>query len=384
MRLISLGLPLPFLIACAAMPATTAPAPTPAAETEIAMPAPVIPMTSAPLDRDAALTRIALGSCLKQQDDQSIWDAVAAANPDLFIFLGDNVYGDVWSRDANLPELRTAYRDLAKSEPFARFRQSTPLMVTWDDHDYGLNDAGGSYPFKYGTEAVFEEAWALPADDPRRMRDGIYHSEIVGPPGQQVQILLLDTRFFRSDLKKTDERNAPGKERYLPDPDPTKTILGDAQYAWLQEQLKKPADLRLVVSSIQVIAEGHGWEAWRTLPTDRQRFYDVIKSSGANGVVFISGDRHAAGLYKTDDAAAYPVHELTSSSLNAPASVWRAQSGETRVEDGPYRLGTMEFDVNYGVVDIDWDDRTVRLGIEGETGNTLQEVTLNIDDLSAR
>src|SRR3989337_529307 len=43
---------------------------------------------------DRSLTRIAFGSCAKQTKDQPIWDAVLAAKPDLFVFLGDNIYGD--------------------------------------------------------------------------------------------------------------------------------------------------------------------------------------------------------------------------------------------------------------------------------------------------
>ena len=68
---------------------------------------------------------------------------------------------------------------------------------------------------------------------------------------------MLDTRYFRSPLKPTDEMNARGKERWIPDEDPSKTMLGDAQWAWLENELKRPAELRLIVSSIQVLSEGH-------------------------------------------------------------------------------------------------------------------------------
>ncbi len=58
--------------------------------------------------------------------------------------------------------------------------------------------------------------------------------------GMRVQVILLDMRWFRSPLKITDQRGAPGKERYLPDPDPTKTMLGETQWAWLADELRKP------------------------------------------------------------------------------------------------------------------------------------------------
>lgn len=341
----------------------------------------VIPMPSVPLDMTMTLTRIGFGSCASQEEDQAIWDSVTTSNPELFLYIGDNVYGDVWSRDPNMPELREAYALLAQSAPFARLRKSTPVWPMWDDHDYGQNDQGGTYDFKYGGEALFEEAWALPANDPRRKRDGVYHAEVVGKPGQRVQIILLDTRFFRSDLKPTDEQNAPGKERYLPDPDPAKTMLGEAQYAWFAQQLEKPAEIRLIVSSVQVIAEGHGWEAWKTLPTDRKKFYNVIEQSGAERVVLLSGDRHAAALYRHDDALSYPLYEITSSSLNLPASRWRNESGETRVEDGPRRLGTMEYDVNFGMIEIDWESEKIDLILHGEDGGVLQSQSIAFGEL---
>lgn len=370
------------LAACA----TTEPAgevPAPEVETaSLPVIEPVIPMPSKPYDTGKTLTRITFGSCNKQEDDQSFWNTIAAADSDLFVYLGDNVYGDVWSKDPQMPELRKAYRTLAMDKTFKSFRAKTPMMVVWDDHDYGLNDAGGTYELKYGGEALFEEAWALPANDPRRARDGVYTSEIFGPEGQRVQIILLDTRFFRSDLKPTDEKNAPGKERYLPDPDPSKTMLGEAQYEWLLEELMKPAELRLIVSSIQVLADGHGWEAWATLPTDRQRLYDTIGAAGAEHVVLISGDRHAAAMYATNEALPYRLYEMTTSSLNAPASVWRAQSGETRIEDGPNRLGTMEYEANFGQVDVDWEAGRANIVLKGMKGEVLQDLSVKFSDLT--
>lgn len=376
-----------LLAACASTPTEPAALPASATAAEVSAPGglpvltPISPMPSAPLDRSAALTRISVGSCMKQEDDQSIWTQIAAGAPQLFLFIGDNVYGDVYSGDPLMPELRDAYARLAQSAPFKAFRERVPVMPIWDDHDYGLNDAGATFPLRFGGEALFEEAWALPANDPRRARPGVYHTEIVGPPGQRVQIILLDTRFFRSDLKATDEKNAPGKERYLPDSDPSKTMLGDAQYAWLAAELEKPAEVRLIVSSIQVLAEGHGWEAWRTLSADRQRFYDTLAASGADGIVLLSGDRHSGALYRNDRALPYPLYELTTSSLNAPASVWRAKSGETRVEEDPARLGDMYYDVNYGEVGIDWTKGVVSLTLRGGAGDVLTAKELALKDL---
>lgn len=327
-----------------------------------------VPMPSAPLTMTKAPRRIVFASCAQQNEDQSMWDRIAAENGDLVLYIGDNVYGDVRSNDAALPELKAAYMRLADSAPFARVRAGAPVLTTWDDHDYGMNDAGGDYKLKAQSEKLFEYVWDI--KDERAARPGVYGAWIVGEDGKRVQIIMLDTRFFRSPLKPTDEQGARGKERWLPDADPAKTMLGEAQWAWLEAELKKPADLRLLVSSIQVMAEGHGWEAWREFPHEREKLYDVIDRSGAKDVMILSGDRHSAALYERRDVIGYPLFEATSSSINLPAAKWRVEGGDTYVEPDPNRLGAMIYDANYGVIDIDWAAKTAAVTIRGAGGET--------------
>lgn len=340
------------------------------------------PMPSARLDQSKTLTRIVFASCAQQNEDQSIWNQIASENPELVLYMGDNVYGDVRSDDPALPELKAAYMRLAQSGPFARMRAAAPLLTVWDDHDMGANDGGGDYRYKEAAEALYDYVWAIPEDDPRRSRPGVHGAWMIGAEdGKRVQIIMLDTRFFRSPLKKTDEFGAHGKERYLPDDDPAKTMLGAAQWAWLAEELKKPADLRLLVSSIQVLADGHGWEAWKTMPREREKLFTLIRETGADNLILLSGDRHAAALYRRDDVAGYPLYEATSSSLNLPASVWRAESGETWIEPGPYRLGSMVYDANYGVIDIDWGEGAIDVSIRGAKGDLLLSEVVSLDAL---
>ena len=319
-----------------------------------------------------ALQRIGVGSCLKQDQPQPIFDAVLDDDFELFVFLGDNVYGDVESED--LRELRDAYAMQAAADGLSRLREAAvPLAATWDDHDYGLNDGGADFFGREEAQRIFEDFWDVPADSERAARPGVYDAVTYGPPGQRVQLILLDTRYFRSPLKSTDEPGAPGRERYVPDPDPAKTVLGEEQWSWLRQVLQQEADLRILASSIQVIADGHGYEGWRNLPAERDRLYGLLRETGANGVVIVSGDRHRGGIYRRDDAIGYPLLELTASSLNSPSS-----SGE---EAGPYRLGPTYTPENYGSLSIDWASRAVTLEVRGIDGETVLSETLNLDDL---
>ena len=195
-----------------------------------------------PLDQSKRLNRIAMGSCVRQGDPQPIWKAVAESKPDLFLFLGDNIYGD--SKDMRV--LRKKYSQLAAEIGFQRVTRTCPILATWDDHDYGADDAGVEYPKKVESQQIFLDFFAEPADSVRRQTPGIYDAKVIGPPGQRVQIILLDTRYFRGPLKLKPRK--PGEkrgDRYLPNPDTSVTLLGETQWTWLEEQLRQPAGLEV-------------------------------------------------------------------------------------------------------------------------------------------
>jgi alkaline phosphatase D len=317
------------------------------------------------------LSRIAFGSCADQARPQPIWDAILAYRPELFIFAGDNVYGDFNTADAT--NLKRAYEMAESIAGYGKLRDSVAHLAVWDDHDYGVNDGGGDFHHKAVSKELFLKFWNVPATDIRRTREGIYDSHVIGPPGMRVQIILLDLRWFRSPLKITDRRGAPGKERYVPDPDPAKTMLGPVQWEWLAKELRRPAEVRLIVSSTQVLAEGHGWERWGNMPLERQKLLDTIRDSGAKGVVLLSGDRHVGALYRETPRGHYPLYELTSSGLNMV--YWAAK------EPGPNRVGALYAAANFGVVDIDWWEQTLTLALRDEGGNTRRSAILSFDEL---
>jgi len=159
----------------------------------------------------------------------------------------------------------------------------------------------------------------------------------------------------------------------VPDPDPAKTMLGLVQWEWLAKELRRPAEVRLIVSSTQVLAEGHGWERWGNMPLERQKLLDTIRDCGAKGVVLLSGDRHVGALYRETPRGHYPLYELTSSGLNMV--YWAAK------EPGPNRVGALYAAANFGVVDIDWWEQTLTLALRDEGGNTRRSVILSFDEL---
>lgn len=332
------------------------------------------PLTWLPLpSTEAPLTRIAFGSCLHQSRPQPIWRSVIAAKPQLFLMLGDNVYGDIKSADHR--ELKRAYTDLAAHEDFATARAAFPILATWDDHDYGSNDSGADFIHRAVGREQFRSFWKGSGSTSGKDPEGIHHARSFGPEGRRVQIIMLDTRSFRSPLLRKP-KGASGRGPYQADPSAEKTILGSRQWAWLEQELKKPADLRFIVSSIQVLADGHGWERWGNFPTERQRLFQLISNTDANGVIFLSGDRHRAAMYLNSVEGSYPLNELTSSALNLPIA--------DTDEHGPYQLAPMYASVNFGSLSIDWRKRSLTMRINSLDGKPVHSREVLLADLTAK
>ena len=357
--------------ATAAAPAPAAPAQEPAASAESEGVFPVRGEGPPAPAANQALTRIAIGSCSEETEPLPIFAAVAAARPDLFLYIGDNVYGDPRPNDPeagdpSLPKLRKAYADLNINAHFSAFNMAVPMLAVWDDHDYGANDAGAEFPGRALSERLFETYWGPAAVGTER--PGVYGSRTFGPRGRRVQIIMLDTRFFRSALKR-GEPDANGRRPYVGQTDPGATLLGEAQWRWLEAELRKPAQVRLLVSSIQVLADGHPYESWDKMPNERRRLFETIRRSRARGVVLISGDRHVAAMYRQAGLAPYPVAEMTTSSLNL-------NFVKSDAEWTPAQIGRVYTPANFGLVEIDWRGRKLAMSVRGADGAAVRTLDL--------
>jgi alkaline phosphatase D len=294
------------------------------------------------------VTRIALGSCADQDKPQPIWEAVVARSPQLFLFLGDNVYADT----EDPTEMRKAYAKLAAIPGYRKLQAACPVLAIWDDHDYGVNDGGADYRMRAEAEKVFEEFFAIPADAPSRGRPGIHDSRLFdGGEGRRLQILMLDTRYFRGPLIALPERSEHGP--YDRNPDPGATMLGEAQWDWLAAELAKPADLRLILTSIQFLPQDHRWECWENFPHERSRLLKLLEKAKTGPVLFLSGDRHMGEIMelKTDapDSPGFPVYEKTSSGLTNAGGGRPDEPNRHRVAGATFR------ERNFGMVRIDWE-----------------------------
>ena len=309
---------------------------------------------------------LGFGSCLHQDRSMAILKTIEKKELDLFMFIGDNVYGD--QEDGELDKLIRTYKQQYNN--LENFLKNVSTEFIWDDHDFGINDGGSNYRYKDRAKELFLETWKIPSNDLRRLRDGLYFDKIIKKNGLKVHLIFLDNRSFKSEWKLTDEFNKEGKERYVKDFDPQKTLLGKKQWQWLKDKLNEDSDIKIILSSLQILSLGHGWESWDKLPLERERLFNLIDESDVSNLIILSGDRHRGGFYRFKTNDNNDIHEFTSSSLNLPIPF-------NTEEKGPLRIGSTYRKANFGVVRI-FEDKVV-MELTSNKGKVVNSLSLEIN-----
>ena len=210
------------------------------------------------------------------------------------------------------------------------------MLGTWDDHDFGENNAGKYYKHKATSEAAFLDFFDIAQDDPRRHRDGIYSSYDFEKENIKIKVLLLDTRYFRDNPIINNEKYLPNMKG---------SILGQAQWTWLESELSNSdADVHIFASGIQAIPTEHRFEKWNNFPNERQKLFTLITKKNVARPIIISGDRHIGEISKIKHNKS-SIYEITSSSLTHGWSTRRPEANK-------YRLGEIVYDINYGMIEI--------------------------------
>ncbi len=321
-------------------------------------------------------TKIAFGSCGSQDEPSPVLALVADYKPDAFIYLGDNIYGDTDVMDT----LRAKYARLGAKPEFQKLLASTKIFAIWDDHDFGRNDAGKHYPYKKEAKEIFLDFFKEPANSSRRKHEGIYHAEYLRIGDKTLQIILTDNRTFRNDLLLYDTLTKYPRDHYFYTPDykphtsTDSSLLGEEQWKWLEAELMKPADLRLIASGSQFGIEFNGYEAWANFPHEQKRMLNLIKKTKANGVIFLSGDVHYAEISKLNEEGMYPVYDITSSGIT---STWDFPTQNINRIEGPV------MENHFGLLSIEWkNDPEIKMEVIDKANNQRIEYTVKKSEIS--
>jgi alkaline phosphatase D len=323
---------------------------------------PAVSQSNFLLDRQKTITTLAFGSCAKESKKQNIWKSIQKENPDLFIFLGDNIYADTEDMDL----MKSKYSKFWNNPLFKSFRNNVPLVATWDDHDYGQNDAGKEYPKKKASKNIFLQFFDPFNTQRKKQKGGIYTSYLLGPVGKKLHIIVLDTRWSRTKLLREErifpiiKRTLKGMGPYRPNPNSNAKILGDEQWAWLEKEFTIKADLRLLVTSIQVLADFTGWESWANFPKEREKLFNLLKKDKKIKTIFLSGDVHRGEIAQLKLMEDLTLVEITSSGLTQTT---------LKIPPNKNRLFLPFLKDNYGLLKIDWG-KSIILSIKGKKGKS--------------
>lgn len=300
---------------------------------------------------------VAVGSCARLGSDGTVYEAIRAAEPDLFLVPGDFFYAD---HIETFDQFTDAFDETLTSPSQAELLADVPIAYVWDDHDYGGNDADSTSP----TREFAREAYAAYVPHyPLADSGTINQSFTIG----RVRFLMLDNRSARDPKVAVD--NA------------AKTMLGADQLAWLEAELlegdsKYP--LTVVVTSVPWIAATEvGADHWGGYSTERGALADFIASNELDGLLMIAGDAHMVAIddgtntnFSTYEGASFPL--LHAAALDRPGSV----------KGGPYSEGVFPGGGQFGLIEVTdtgSDLIEVRLAGFDWTGERLVEFSFTVD-----
>jgi alkaline phosphatase D len=264
---------------------------------------------------------LGFGSCMNARKSQKFWQAILSRRFHQWAFLGDNLYPE---RD-NLEYLTMAYHELRGVRELKQLMSKVPVAATWDDHDYGADNADSSLPYKRESMRLFKEFWK---QDYASEVDGVYSSQMHEHEGKKIQLILLDLRFNRTPYQESDKGNQLGSESETA---AGPQLLGEKQWEWLETQFETAADIRIVCSSIQVLSFQHEFEKWKNYPAEYERLMGLVGRNSAP-TVFLSGDRHLHEVSRVQLVSGRTLYDFTSSGLNKAEGLSRFERNRLRTQ----------------------------------------------------
>jgi len=319
-------------------------------------------------------TRVAFGCCMDHSERHDVFDALNLADPEVFVFLGNTVDVDAGDMD----DMLEAYDVLNRFRGPKVLRRQSAVMSMWNRTDYAIDgQAGTNNPLKYAVRNHFLTFWREPISSPRMFQEhGIAKAVVFGEAPQRVQVIMLDGRWNRDPLTRVgwverltralDSEQGP----YLPNP--SATLLGDAQWQWLAEQLQEPAEVRVLMSATPFFAPVNGYDSWAMYATEQQRLVEMLQQLQPQGLVLATGDRGFGELAKIDDVLSYPLWQVTSGYLSSAS-------------EAPYRFEQRHGDAleqaRYGQIEVRWQDTPeLILSLRDVDGRALVEQSVGLTD----
>ncbi|HEY9236312.1 MAG TPA: alkaline phosphatase D family protein [Phenylobacterium sp.] len=213
-----------------------------------------------------------------------------------------HVGGEIYSLD----DYRRRYAQYKTDPDLQAAHAAAAFIVSFDDHEVDNNFAGdidqdGTPPEFFALrrmaamQAWYEHMPVRRAQFPRGGRTVMYRRFDYG---SLLRMHVLDTRSYRSD-QLCERVGAPNCRTV---DDPSATMLGAGQEAWLAAGLRNSAGWNLLAQQVFVMpyqrrlldgsVQPGGTDTWSGYPEARRRLVRTITDSGLTNVVVATGDAH--------------------------------------------------------------------------------------------
>jgi len=251
-----------------------------------------------------------LTSCMNYRafKNQIVWEEIpkllGGRYPDFTMLAGDTVYlqegVDVTNEDGVIYDRVWFRNQEQRNEPhFANYISNTPIYSTWNDHEYGSNNANYDQKGKDNSIRAFEDLWANPGYGDVNTNDGVYYSYYWG----DVHYIVTDDHWYR---------NPAANNR-----------LGTKQTEWLRQELinSRSSTFKVIVIGSDIMQRD--WDS------DLTNIGNIVATNKISGVIFHAGDIHRNEYRRVETGGfPYPVTQITSSGI---AKVWRRPFVHIRV-----------------------------------------------------
>lgn len=286
--------------------------------------------------------------------DYHIFESMAAEEPDMMLWLGDNIY----LREVDFQSFsgfQHRYTHMRSTPEMAELLRSCPNYAIWDDHDFGPNDSDGSWVHADWSKAAFEDFWSNPS-----------YGIPAAPRGITTAFRFVDMEFFLLD-NRTYRINHQNKTQ-------RSTVFGQDQIDWLiQALVKSRAPYKFVVVGGQVLSDAAVYENVAQFPEERAQLLERIEAENIRGVVFVSGDRHTTELSELTLGNGKKVYDLTVSPLTSGPGHARDEANTLRVE------GTYVEQRNYAVLSFEGTRKERACTVEVKDSNGVTLWTRSLD-----
>ncbi len=258
-----------------------------------------------------------------------------------------------------IDDYRLRYSVYHMDHSLQKLHQNFPWICVWDDHE-SANDSYKNGAENHNPGEGFWEDRKLAAQEAyfewlpiRPKTGGGYQIYRTFPYGNLLDLIMVDTR-----LEGRDEQGVNVN-------DPNRTILGNEQYQWLEDEvLNSSAQYKIlgnqvVFAPITVFGVPINGDAWDGYPAERQNFLDFLSLYSIQNFTVLTGDVHTSWAFDLKNGGNKVGVEFVTPSITSPGAPFNA-GGVLQIENPHIRYveltehGFIVLDVNTQRIQSDW------------------------------